>query len=100
MGLSRNPIGPLRTSTLAQFQDVLFFTPTNPPDIEPEDTDIVYTIKIADRLDNIAAGLLGNEQLGWVILHRNNLRLAPNDLVPGRTLFVPTRESLTRRGII
>lgn len=100
MGVSRNPIGPLRTSFLTQFDDVFFFSPTNPVDIAPEDTDIVYLIKIADRLDNIASATLGSEQLGWVILHRNNLRLVPNDLIPGRTIFIPTRESLVRRGII
>jgi hypothetical protein len=57
-------------------------------------------VKVADRLDNIAAGILGDKQLSWVILHRNGLRLLPNDLVPGKTIFIPTRDSLSRRGII
>ena len=100
MALSRNPIGPLRTAVLAQINEVVFFSPTVPPDIDPVDSDIPYIVKIADRLDLIAARILGDSQLAWIILHRNDLRLAPNDLVPGRTIFIPTRESLRRRGIL
>ena len=40
------------------------------------------------------------EQLGWVILERNNLRLVPNDLVPGRTLYIPSIDGLKERGIL
>lgn len=100
MGLSRNSTGPLRTATLRSIADVVFFSPTNPPDIDPVDTDIAYIVKIGDRLDLIASRIFGDVQLGWIILHRNDLRLAPNDLVPGRTIFIPTLESLQSRGIL
>jgi len=100
MGLSRNPTGQLRTAILSQIEEVVFFSPTQPVDIKPQDDDIGYIVKIADRLDLLAARILGDAQLGWVILHRNSLRLAPNDLVPGRTIYIPTRESLRRRGIL
>jgi len=100
MGVNRNPIGQLRTSTLGRIDDVVFWSPTQPKTIGPEDSDVVYRIRSHDRLDNIAAQQLGDPNLGWVILHRNDLRLAPNDLVPGRNIFIPTRESLSRRGII
>ena len=100
MGVSRNPIGPLSTSTLGRINEVIFWGPTQPPTIEAEDTDITYLVKIADRIDDIAARILGDAQLMWVILHRNDLRLAPNDLVPGRNIFIPTRASLSRRGIV
>lgn len=100
MGVSRNPAGPLRHATLGRINDVVFFSPTQPPDIDPRDSDIIYMVRIADRLDNIAFRLLGDQQLGWVILHRNDMRLVPNDLVPGKNIFIPTIESLRRRGII
>lgn len=100
MTLARNKDGPLKTATLHQADDVIFWGLTDPVDIDPRDTDIPYVVKIGDRLDLLAARYLANEQLGWVILHRNNLRLVPNDLVPGRTIFIPTVQTLTDRGII
>jgi hypothetical protein len=100
MGLVRNPLGPLETATLYQEKDVIFWGQTRPQEIEALDTDISYTVKIADRLDLIAFRLLGSSQFGWIILQRNGLRLAPNDLVPGQKIFIPTLESLKRRGII
>ena len=100
MGVSRNPIGQLRTATLGNINEAVFWSPTQPKSIEPEDSDVVYLIRSHDRLDNIASEQLGDPNLGWIILHRNDLRLAPNDLVPGRNIFIPTRETLSRRGFI
>lgn len=100
MGLNRNPNGPLRTAVLSRISEVVFFAPTRPVDIDPADSDIAYIVKIADRLDLIASRILGNAHLWWVILHRNDIRLMPNDLVPGRTIFIPTLDSLNRRGIL
>ena len=100
MAVRRNPLGPLTTSSLRRVNDVIFWAPTRPPEIAPQDDDAVYTIRSHDRLDNIANAQLLDPQLGWVILLRNDLRLAPNDLVPGQRLFIPTREGLRRRGII
>lgn len=100
MGVQRNPSGPLITATLVQINEALFWGKTKPPSIDPRDDDEIYIVKNYDRLDVIASDRLGDVQLGWVILERNNLRLSPNDLVPGRELFIPTRESLRTRGII
>lgn len=100
MAVKRNPIGPLTTASLRRINEVVFWAPTRPSAIAARDDDEVYTIRSHDRLDNIAAARLNDPQLGWVILHRNDMRLAPNDLVPGRKIFIPTRESLRVRGII
>jgi hypothetical protein len=80
--------------------DVVFWGPTNPPDVDPDPNDIEHTVTISDRLDLIASRRMGDEQLGWIIMLRNNLRLVPNDLVPGMKIYIPTRESLQARGII
>lgn len=100
MGVSRNPTGPLITSTLYQINEAVFWGKTVPPTIEPMDDDEVYIVRNFDRIDLIAHARMGDSQLGWVILERNNLRLVPNDLVPGMQLYLPSRESLSRRGII
>lgn len=100
MGVQRNPTGPLINAQLRQIEDAIFWGPTQPRDIDPWDDDLEYTVKIADRIDLIAAQKLNDPQLGWVIMHRNNLRLMPNDLVPGMKIYIPTRESLRTRGIV
>lgn len=100
MGVKRNPTGPLITAPLYQIQDAVFWGKTVQPNIDAQDDDQPYIVRSFDRLDHIAAVMLGDSQLGWVLLARNDLRLAPNDLVPGMKIFAPTRESLRRRGII
>ena len=100
MSLSRNPDGPLQSATLSSIGEAIFWAPSRPKDIKPRDDDIGYIVKIGDRIDLIANRLLGTPYLWWVILHRNDLRLAPNDLVPGRTIYVPTTESLAQRGLL
>ena len=100
MGIIRNTQGPLINATIRRLNDTTFWEGTRPPEIEPADSDRAHTIRIADRLDNLAFGYLGDPNLGWVILLRNDLRLVPNDLVPGRKLFIPTRSSLLSRGVI
>ncbi len=100
MGVKREPTGPLITSTLFQINECIFWGRTRPKTIAPQDDDERYVVTNFDRLDLIAARRLGDSQLGWVILARNDMRLAPNDLVPGNTIFIPTRQSLRQRGIV
>jgi len=100
MGVKREPTGPLITATLFQINECIFWGRTRPKNIDPQDDDERYIVTNFDRLDLIAARRLGDSQLGWVILQRNNLRLAPNDLVPGTTIFIPTREGLRKRGVV
>jgi|TARA_R110000824_G_scaffold37491_1_gene114977 hypothetical protein len=101
MAVARNSSGPLVHSKLIQFREVVWWDQTRPPfPIEERPDDAEYLVKEPDRLDLIAYNELGDEQLGWVILERNNLRLVPNDLVPGRTLYIPSIDGLKERGIL
>lgn len=100
MAVRRNPTGPLTTSTLWQIEETIFWGPTKPRNIPPRDDDREYMIKIGDQIDLIANKFYGDPQLWWVIVHRNDLRLIPNDLVPGRNIYIPTRDGLRRRGFV
>lgn len=101
MGIAKHPDGPLQNADLVQFDEVVWWDQTRPVfPIDPHEDDKKYIVKQPDRLDLIAHRELDNIQLGWVILERNNLRLVPNDLVPGMTLFIPSIDSLKTRGII
>lgn len=111
MGVRRNPQGPLRHAELVQFginDGVVFWDRTLPPPVEALDTDEDYIIEIGDRHDLLAFRKVGSSHLCWAIMERNrdiepeeiDMRLWPNDFVPGRTIKIPTRDSLTRRGVI
>jgi hypothetical protein len=110
MGVSSNPAGPLRYADLMQIgviSGVTFFDRTDPPEIDPQDIDADYTIEMGDRHDLLAYRKLGSSQYGWIIMERNNdiveeeidMRLWPNDFVPGYTIKIPVIDSLSRRGI-
>jgi len=100
MAIEFNEAGPLKYANLVQIKECTFWDKTRPPKVLPMDDDQSYTVKIGDRLDLIAFQKLGDSARGWIILLRNNLRLIPNDMVPGATIFIPTLTSLTNRGLI
>jgi hypothetical protein len=111
MGVRRNPQGPLRHAELVQLgltDGVVFWDRTLPPAVEPLDTDENYIVQIADRHDLLASRKVGSSNLGWALMERNtdivpeevDVRLWPNDFVPGLSFKIPTRDSLSRRGII
>jgi len=111
MSLRRNPDGPLRNSVLKQIGDpdgVVFFDRTTPPAVKAQSDDATYIIEMEDRHDLLAHRKLTNSQYGWVIMERNNdidpeeidMRLWPNDFVPGQTISIPTLRGLEDRGIV
>lgn len=111
MGARSNPLGPLQHSDLTQIGEtdgVIFWSPTRPPEITPLSADVDYTIEMGDRHDLLSSRKLGTPQLGWAIMERNkdlipeefDMRLWPNDFVPGITIKISPRLSLRRRGII
>lgn len=95
----RNPKGPLRFSRLIQILDVVWFDRTRPPVIDSRNDDRPYTVKMRDRLDLLAQDELGHHQRGWIIMERNDLRLWPNDLVPGETIMLPTTRGIEERNL-
>ncbi len=101
MAIEFNKTGPLRYATLRKINEVTFWDKTFPPKIDPEPDDEPHVIKQTDRIDLLSSRTYsGNEALGWVILERNNMRLWPNDFVPGKVIFLPTMDSLRRRKIV
>lgn len=107
MGVRRNPQGPLQHSELVRIGDTTFWDRTLPPVVEALSTDEDYTIEMADRSDLLAARKITNSQWGWVIMQRNrneedgklDMRLWPNDFVPGAGIKLPSKESVNQRGI-
>ena len=107
MGARRNPSGPLYQAQLVQINEVVFWDRTNPPPVDPVDTDEPYIVEMQDRQDLLATRKLKNTQHGWVIMERNrneedqqiDMRLWPNDFVPGATIMLPARSSIIDRGI-
>jgi hypothetical protein len=100
MGVRRNPIGPLRNATLKQIKEVVFWDKTRPVPVTPQDDDADHIVRIGDRADNLAFQKLENEALDHILMERNDLRLWPNDFVPGRRIAIPTRDGLDARRIV
>jgi len=99
MGVKRNTLGPLIHAELTQIEEVVFWDKTIPPSVDAEDTDETYIVEMGDRPDYQGFQKLGASNLGWVIMERNEMRLWPDDFVPGRKLKVPSRDSVRKRGI-
>lgn len=111
MGVRRNKEGPLYHALLVRVgttDGVTFFDRTQPPDIKPSSIDGDYVVEMADRHDLLAARQLGTPQAGWTIMERNkdidpeeiDMRLWPNDFVPGRTIKIPPVDNLRSNGVI
>lgn len=100
MAIERNIFSPLIYSKLLSLEEVVFWDKGRFPVILPQDDDQPYLVQKGERLDNLSFIQLGSERLGWIIMLRNDLGLYPNDLVPGETIFIPSIDSLKRRGII
>lgn len=127
MGVRRNSLGPLLHSNLVQIESVVLWEKTMPPKIAADSTDEPYLVTMADRHDHLAFRRMGTSQHGWVIMERNSvqrptatrieldngrvyggedtsielsdMRLWPNDFVPGRTIGIPSRDGIRLRGI-
>ena len=103
----RNPQGPLRHSILTQVIEVVFWDRTLPPRVDPVDTDEPYIVQMGDRHDLLTARKIRSAQWGWIVMERNrneedqeiDMRLWPNDFVPGATIMLPSRDSIVGRGI-
>lgn len=82
------------TGQFGQFLDILEYRniPRNPSDIEYK-IDAVYNC----RPDMLAFDLYGDASLWWVFASRNpNVLKDPLfDFVPGATIYIPTKETLT-----
>lgn len=100
MPVKFNPDGPLQHADLLRIDNVEFFDKTRPPEIEPEDVDEPYRVKMGDRPDSVAFRRMGEQQYGWTIMLRNEMRLWPNDMVPGKEIQLPNVQSLKDRGIV
>lgn len=107
MGVRRNTQGPLLHAQLVQINEVVFWDRTLPPNVDGTDTDESYIIEMGDRHDLLAARKIKSSQWGWIIMERNrneedqqlDMRLWPNDFVPGITVMLPSNDTIVRRGI-
>jgi hypothetical protein len=103
----RNPSGPLRSTKLVQYIDVLFWTKTDPPEVKPRDDDEEYIVRQYDYPDVVSGRFFGTTRAAHAIMLRNEdgendvqMRLWPNDFYQGRRLQIPTQPSLRERDVL
>jgi hypothetical protein len=95
-----NSQGPLRHSQFMKIDDVFFYDKTRPPPVAARADDMDYICTERDRHDLVAFAKVQSSQLGWAIMERNDMRLWPNDWVPGFSIKIPTRTSLESRRVV
>lgn len=100
MAVNKNTQGPLRHAQLMKIDDVFFYDKTRPPPVAARSDDMDYICTDRDRHDLVAFRKLQSSQVGWAIMERNQMRLWPNDWVPGFSIKIPTRASLESRRVI
>ena len=98
--IRRNPKGPLRFAELVKYEEALWWDKTRPPAVEEHEDDHEYVVHYLDRPDSLAHEELGDDAAGHLIMLRNDMRLWPNDFVPGLRIQIPTRLSLSERGLL
>ena len=67
-----------------------FFDLFDPPEIVPQDDDLLYTVSESDRLDKIAFSAYGNVRLWWVIALANDWDVPWVSLQPGSVIRIPS----------
>lgn len=80
--------------------DVAYWTRTDPPQIFPDFDDFIYEVQEQDILDNLASQYYGEPYMRWVIKRINNIRLEPNQLIPGVEIRIPSVVRMRREGVI
>lgn len=88
----------LAHAELVVVDGIEFWTRPNVPDITPESSDSYHTTSEVERLDLIADNKYRRDDWWWVLAHRNDYNLVPNDVETGKSMVIP-RASLIRKDL-
>lgn len=85
-------------SDLVVIDDIEFWTRPSVPDIDDAASDRFHLVEDTDRIDTISKRNYKRDDWWWVLAHRNNLRLLPNDIKTGDSIVIPLA-SLIRKNL-
>jgi len=100
MSVRKRPQGPLKHAQLVQVDGVQFYDKTRPPAVEDRSTDKPIRPRSLERQDGLSFKHQKDSRLWWTIALRQDLRLWPNDWVPGTEIKVPNEDGLRARGVL
>lgn len=80
----------LRFSKLFDIEGVECWELWEPPTIDPQPDDILYTVARMDRIDLLAHRFYNSAELWWVIALANDFRLLPTDMKENMQLRIPS----------
>ena len=78
----------LRHAELHVIDGIEFWSRPDIPELTPSNFDKQYIVEDMRRIDNVARDRYKREDWWWVLAHRNNYMLLPDDLVPGQRITV------------
>jgi hypothetical protein len=90
MGIKLRDTSRLRWSRLLVAKEVEFWDLPEYPEVPAASDDIRYTVARVDRIDLLSNSFYETPDLWWIIATRNELRILPNDLYEGQTIFIPS----------
>jgi hypothetical protein len=73
----------LTFSKLRKYNEVTFWERPELPDVNPTELDVLYSLGVADCIDNIAKAAYGDNALWWALAIANSVRLPPLQMNPG-----------------
>lgn len=80
----------MRFARLFEIEGVECWELWEPPNLEPQPDDILYTVARKDRIDLLAHRFYNSAELWWVIALANGFRLLPNDMKENMQLRIPS----------
>jgi len=70
-------------SKLRKYNEVVFWERPELPDVPTSDLDVLRSLRITDRVDNLSRSLYGDPVLWWIFSIANNIGLPPLKMNPG-----------------
>lgn len=70
-------------SKLKQYNEVVFWERPEMPDLPSSDLDVIASLHVSGRIDNIASSIYGDSILWWALALANDIRLPPLQMNPG-----------------
>lgn len=81
---------------LQNIDGIEFFSRPEIPDLSSSSSDIQHTVSDGDRLDTISKRYYKQDSFYWILAHRNDIRLFPDDLITGQRIVVTSSPQIRR----
>lgn len=83
-------------SELQNIDGIEFFSRPELPNFTESSTDKQHTVADGERLDSLSRRYYKQDSFYWVIAHRNDIRIFPEELIPGHRIIIPSASKIRK----